>query len=305
MSLCMYIIAEFWNLSVFANWTKYFSWSLVSIWWFLLFNGNICFNLGCFVHFFAKSRQRFSRLFDSVSNWRKFNEFVYVLYLSFKIILRADFCTRSRSSMFSWVSDLCQCRAAIQGVCSVQNVSVIAWDYFKFSTDLIQFELFGTYYFVKLISLVLPIQKYFYLSTYLGQKNPLKLPNFDPKWEILTLQLCDSRLELQLPNQSRLMIWIIQWLPQPGYSPHTVSTAAPSGLLIQYNQKYALCYSHQFTIQAGDINCLSYSSIHYYATVTVLGFVIILLTSADNSSSSTNLFTNIVQNHSKEHIKLY
>ena len=59
---------------------------------------------------------------------------------------------------------------------ALQNVSVIAWDYFEFSTDLVQFELFGTYYSVKLISLVLPIQKYLYLLPYLEQKNPLKLP---------------------------------------------------------------------------------------------------------------------------------
>ena len=63
----------------------------------------------------------------------------------------------------------------------LQNVSIFAWDYSEFSTDLVQFVPFKTYYSVKLISLILPIQKYLYLLPYLVQKNPLKLLNFDPK----------------------------------------------------------------------------------------------------------------------------
>ena len=96
----------------------------------------------------------------------------------------------------------------------------------------------------------------FLLATLPRPEKPLKVAEFWSKvWNTYFADLCDSRLELQMPNQNRLMIRIIQCLPQPGYSPHAVSTAAPSGLLIQYNQKYALCYSHHFTIQAGDINC--------------------------------------------------
>ena len=103
----------------------------------------------------------------------------------------------------------------------LQNVSIFVWDYSEFSTDLVQFVPFKTYYSVKLTSLILPIQKYLYFLPYLVQKNPLKLLNFDPKWEILTTQLCDSKPGFSAAQSEPSYDLKQPMTSQPGYPPHT------------------------------------------------------------------------------------
>ena len=100
-SFCMYIIAEVFNLSVWAYCTLNFSTFLVFIWWNFWFNGKKWMNFGCFDALFANVRQSCSLLSSSVWKSNNCNAFLYVLNLSPKMILKAVFCTLSRSSLFS------------------------------------------------------------------------------------------------------------------------------------------------------------------------------------------------------------
>ena len=104
---------------------------------------------------------------------------------------------------------------------ALQNVSNFVWNYSVFSTVLVQFVSFKTYYYVKLTSLITLIRKYFYFLPYLAQKYILKLLNFDRKCDILTTQLCDPK-----PGYSAAQSEPSHDLKQPitsqlGHSPHT------------------------------------------------------------------------------------
>ena len=99
---CMYIIEDFWSLSVFANCTLKFSGFLVVIILCVFkFLGNI-FTFFCFfVHLIAKCRQSASLLCANVSMSSLSRAFLYPWYFFFNITLKADFLTLSRSSIFS------------------------------------------------------------------------------------------------------------------------------------------------------------------------------------------------------------
>ena len=104
---------------------------------------------------------------------------------------------------------------------ALQNVSNFVWNYSAFSTVLVQFVSFKTYYYVKLTSLIILIRKYFYFLPYLAQKYTLKLLNFDRKCDILTTQLCDPK-----PGYSAAQSEPSYDLKQPitsqhGHPPHT------------------------------------------------------------------------------------
>ena len=105
---CMYIIEDFFSLSLCACCTIYFSWCLVSISCSLIFSGNRCFILGCFDALIANLRHNCSLLAFNVSRLSVFSAFSYVLYLWSRIILKAVFCTLSKSFLFFSVRKLCQ-----------------------------------------------------------------------------------------------------------------------------------------------------------------------------------------------------
>ena len=107
-SFCMKIIGDFLSLSVLANWTLNVSGFLVCIICFFRFLGNISTVLGFLVHFIANCRHNSSLLSSSVRRSNFFKAFLYPWYFSLSIILHADFCTLSRSWIFSLDRELCQ-----------------------------------------------------------------------------------------------------------------------------------------------------------------------------------------------------
>ena len=88
---CIWIIADFFNLSVWAVKTLNFSIFLVSIWWDFGFNGNRCLNFGWFADLIAKVLQSCSLLSSKVVKFSMFKAFLYDLNLWPKMIFRAVF----------------------------------------------------------------------------------------------------------------------------------------------------------------------------------------------------------------------
>ena len=104
---------------------------------------------------------------------------------------------------------------------ALQNVSNFVWDYSEFSTVLVQFVSFKTYYYVKLTSLNTLIRKYLHFLTYLAQKYILKLLNFDRKCDILTTQLCDPKPGYSAAQSEPSYDLKQPMTSQPGHPPHT------------------------------------------------------------------------------------
>ena len=128
-----------------------------------------------------------------------------------------------------------KCCRDFQRVRCVTKCLQLRLEYSVFSTVLVQFVSFKTYYYVKLTSLNTLIRKYLHFLTYLAQKYILKLLNFDRKCDILTTQLCDPK-----PGYSAAQSKPSHDLKQPitsqhGHSPHT------EGQL----HLFGLSYSHQ------------------------------------------------------------
>ena len=90
-------MAEFLSLSVFENCTLNFSSFLMSIGCDFLFKGNILFIFSFSRHFLANLRLKYSLLFSSVSIFSTSKAFLWFSYLDPRIILKADFCTPSKS----------------------------------------------------------------------------------------------------------------------------------------------------------------------------------------------------------------
>ena len=104
---CMYMTDDFLNLSVCASVTLNFSVFLVFIWCNLSFFGKRCLNFGWLDDFFAKFMHNLSLLSSKLSRSRISSACSYDLYLESRMILKAVFCTLSKSVLFSSDNELC------------------------------------------------------------------------------------------------------------------------------------------------------------------------------------------------------
>ena len=103
---CIVIILPSFSQFVFANITSYFSLFLVCILWSLSFKGKRSFSFSFFIPDWANFKLRWFFLISKKSRFNILKASSYFFYFSFKNSFAKVFCVRSKSSLFSCVSEL-------------------------------------------------------------------------------------------------------------------------------------------------------------------------------------------------------